>query len=98
MVLSLHEYTFIAIKPDGVQCSLLGESIKRFEQKGFLLIAMKLIQASEDLLKEHYIDPKDHPFFAINSGPRFHPHPWEVTTVLIFIHQRLFASFRNVYK
>uniref|UniRef100_A0A452R9L8 nucleoside-diphosphate kinase n=1 Tax=Ursus americanus TaxID=9643 RepID=A0A452R9L8_URSAM len=68
------EYTFIAIKPDGVQCSLLGESIKRFEQKGFFLIAMKLIQASEDLHKEHYIDPKDHPFFAslvkyLQSGP-----------------------------
>ncbi|VCW67421.1 unnamed protein product [Gulo gulo] len=35
---------------------------------------MKLIQASEDLLKEHYTDLKDHPFFAglvkyMQSGP-----------------------------
>lgn len=68
------ERTFIAIKPDGVQRSLVGEIIKRFEQKGFRLVAMKLIQASEDLLKEHYIDLKDRPFFAglvkyMQSGP-----------------------------
>ncbi|KAM8963798.1 nucleoside diphosphate kinase A-like [Lycaon pictus] len=68
------EHTFIAIKPDGVQRNLVGETIKHFEQKGFCLIAMKLIQASEDFLKEHYIDLKDHPFFAslvkyMQSGP-----------------------------
>ncbi|XP_022361771.1 nucleoside diphosphate kinase A-like [Enhydra lutris kenyoni] len=57
----------------GMQCNFVGE-IKPFEQKGFCLIAMKLIQASEDLLKEHYIDLKDRPFFAslvksMQSGP-----------------------------
>ena len=30
------------IKPDGVQRGLIGEIIKRFEQKGYKLIAMKL--------------------------------------------------------
>ncbi|KAF6095839.1 NME/NM23 nucleoside diphosphate kinase 1 [Phyllostomus discolor] len=68
------ERTFIAIKPDGVQRQLVGEIIKRFEQKGFRLVAMKFIQASEDLLKEHYIDLKDRPFFTglvkyMHSGP-----------------------------
>ncbi|XP_059234543.1 nucleoside diphosphate kinase A-like [Mustela nigripes] len=43
------ERTFIAIKPDGVQRSLVGEIIKRFEQKGFRLVAMKLIQVWEGL-------------------------------------------------
>uniref|UniRef100_A0A8C0PNB0 Nucleoside diphosphate kinase n=1 Tax=Canis lupus familiaris TaxID=9615 RepID=A0A8C0PNB0_CANLF len=66
--------TFIAIKPDGVQRNFVGEIIKCFKQKGFCLTAMKLIQASEDLLKEHYIDLKDRPFFAglvkyMQSGP-----------------------------
>uniref|UniRef100_A0A8C0Z1G4 Nucleoside diphosphate kinase n=1 Tax=Canis lupus familiaris TaxID=9615 RepID=A0A8C0Z1G4_CANLF len=66
--------TFIAIKPNGVQRNFVGEIIKRFKQKGFCLTAMKLIQASEDLLKEHYIDLKDRPFFAglvkyMQSGP-----------------------------
>ena len=32
------------IKPDGVQRGLIGEIIKRFEQKGFSLQAMKFIQ------------------------------------------------------
>ena len=32
------------IKPDGVQRGLVGEIIKRFEQKGFQLVAMKFMQ------------------------------------------------------
>ncbi|KAI1896677.1 hypothetical protein AGOR_G00097220 [Albula goreensis] len=70
----VEERTFIAIKPDGVQRRLVGEIIKRFEQKGFKLVGMKFLHASEDLLKEHYIDLKDRPFYAglvnyMNSGP-----------------------------
>uniref|UniRef100_A0A2K5PFS2 Nucleoside diphosphate kinase n=1 Tax=Cebus imitator TaxID=2715852 RepID=A0A2K5PFS2_CEBIM len=68
------ERSFIAIKPDGVQRGLVGEIIKRFEQKGFRLVGLKFMQASEDLLEEHYIDLKDRPFFAglvkyMHSGP-----------------------------
>ncbi|XP_046785420.1 nucleoside diphosphate kinase A isoform X2 [Gallus gallus] len=71
---SISERTFIAIKPDGVQRGLVGEIIRRFEQKGFKLVAMKLTHASEDLLREHYIDLKDRPFYAglvqyMHSGP-----------------------------
>lgn len=40
------ERTFIAIKPDGVQRGLVGEIIKRFEQKGFRLVGLKFIQVS----------------------------------------------------
>nr|XP_020670532.1 nucleoside diphosphate kinase [Pogona vitticeps] len=68
------ERTFIAIKPDGVHRGLIGEIIKRFEQKGFRLVAMKFLNASEELLKQHYIDLKDRPFYPglvkyMNSGP-----------------------------
>lgn len=68
------ERTFIAVKPDGVQRGLVGEIIKRFEQKGFRLVALKFLQASEELLKQHYIDLKDRPFFPglvkyMGSGP-----------------------------
>ncbi|KAL1772255.1 nucleoside diphosphate kinase A [Sigmodon hispidus] len=68
------EHTFTAIKPDGVQRGLVGEIIKRFEQKGFCLVGLKFMQASEDLLKEHYIDLKHRPFFTglvkyMHSGP-----------------------------
>ncbi|KAL0984079.1 hypothetical protein UPYG_G00136780 [Umbra pygmaea] len=72
--MSNEERTFIAIKPDGVQRGLIGDIIKRFEQKGFKLVAMKFTQASESLLKEHYIDLKDRPFYPelvnyMASGP-----------------------------
>jgi len=36
------EHTFIMIKPDGVQRGLVGEIIKRFEQRGYRLSALKL--------------------------------------------------------
>jgi len=35
------ERTFIMIKPDGVHRGIVGEIIKRFEQKGFKLVALK---------------------------------------------------------
>merc|ERR1712210_45811 len=68
------ERTFIMIKPDGVQRGLMGDIIKRFEQKGFRLVAMKFVQASEDHLKKHYADLSSKPFFAglvkyMASGP-----------------------------
>ncbi|MEQ2285536.1 Nucleoside diphosphate kinase B, partial [Ameca splendens] len=70
----LQERTFIAIKPDGVQRGIIGEIIKRFETKGFKLVGMKMLQASEDLLMQHYVDLKDRPFFPslvnyMSSGP-----------------------------
>ncbi|XP_073492064.1 nucleoside diphosphate kinase A1 [Aquarana catesbeiana] len=68
------ERTFIAIKPDGVQRGLIGDIIKRFEQKGFQLVAMKFQQATKEHLQQHYIELKDRPFYKglveyMNSGP-----------------------------
>ena len=59
-----NERTFIMIKPDAVQRGLCGEIIKRFENKGFKLVAMKFMQASEELLKNHYADLSSKGFFA----------------------------------
>jgi len=69
-----NEQTFIAIKPDAVQRHLVGEIIKRFEQRGYKLIAMKFMQASKNHLEVHYQDLKDKPFFPdliqyMLSGP-----------------------------
>ena len=47
------ERTFIMLKPDAVQRGLVGEIIKRFEQKGFKLVAMKMMHASVEHLEEH---------------------------------------------
>nr|XP_020453504.1 nucleoside diphosphate kinase 3 [Monopterus albus] len=68
------ERTFIAVKPDGVQRKLVGEIIHRFEKRGFKLVGLKLLQASEGLLKEHYWDLRSKPFFSglityMSSGP-----------------------------
>ncbi|XP_029934172.1 NME/NM23 nucleoside diphosphate kinase 2a [Myripristis murdjan] len=71
---NIDERTFIAIKPDGVQRGIIGEIIKRFEVKGFKLVGMKMLHASDALLQQHYIDLKDRPFFPsliqyMSSGP-----------------------------
>lgn len=41
------ERTFIMVKPDGVQRGLVGKIIKRFEQKGFKLVALKFTWVSD---------------------------------------------------
>jgi len=80
------ERTFIMVKPDGVQRGLVGEVIKRFEQKGFKLVAMKFMWAEESLLQKHYADLSSRPFFAglvkyMNSGPVV-PMVWEGLNVV----------------
>ena len=76
-----NERTFIMIKPDGVQRGLVGQIIQRFETKGFKLVAMKLVNASDAILSEHYRDLASKPFFPgllayMKSGPVV-PMVWE---------------------
>uniref|UniRef100_A0A452IYN8 Nucleoside diphosphate kinase n=1 Tax=Gopherus agassizii TaxID=38772 RepID=A0A452IYN8_9SAUR len=61
------EHAERAGRTDGVQRHLIGEIIRRFEKKGFKLVGMKLMQASEDLLKKHYIALCDRPFYTMVS-------------------------------
>ncbi|MDJ0724669.1 MAG: nucleoside-diphosphate kinase [Prochloraceae cyanobacterium] len=58
------ERTFIMIKPDGVQRNLVGEIIKRFENKGFTLVGLKMMSVSRELAEKHYDVHKDRPFFG----------------------------------
>lgn len=52
------EKTLVLVKPDGVQRSLIGEVIKRYEQCGLKLIALKMIIPSDELSLKHYsVDP-----------------------------------------
>ena len=57
------ERTLIIIKPDGIQRHLAGEIIRRFERKGFKLVAAKFMQISEELARRHYAVHQDKPFF-----------------------------------
>ncbi|XP_039416126.1 nucleoside diphosphate kinase, mitochondrial-like isoform X4 [Corvus cornix cornix] len=44
---ALQEKTLVVAKPDAVQRRLLGDIIRRFERRGFKLVAMKLLQVWE---------------------------------------------------
>jgi nucleoside-diphosphate kinase len=50
----LIEQTFIAVKHDGVQRGLVGEVIKRFEQRGLKLVAIKMVHPDKELATRHY--------------------------------------------
>ncbi len=53
------EKTLVIIKPDGVQRSLIGEIIKRFERIGLKIVALKMIIPKEEQVNSHYlIDPE----------------------------------------
>uniref|UniRef100_A0A8I5SZ29 Nucleoside diphosphate kinase n=4 Tax=Hominidae TaxID=9604 RepID=A0A8I5SZ29_PONAB len=68
------ERTLVAVKPDGVQRRLVGDVIQRFERRGFTLVGMKMLQAPESVLAEHYQDLRRKPFYPaliryMSSGP-----------------------------
>ncbi|ADL68551.1 nucleoside-diphosphate kinase [Thermoanaerobacterium thermosaccharolyticum] len=70
------EKTFAMVKPDGVKRGLIGEILKRYENKGLNLVAAKVISPSLDLLQKHYEEHKDKPFYDdliryMSSGPVF---------------------------
>src|SRR3989338_407579 len=52
------EKTLVFIKPDGIQRSLIGEIIRRYERSGLKLIGLKMFVPTEDLVEKHYtLDP-----------------------------------------
>ena len=57
------ERTLIIIKPDGVQRSLVGDVISRFEKRGLRIAGMKLMQITRAIAEEHYAEHKGKGFF-----------------------------------
>lgn len=54
-----HERTLIVIKPDGIQRSLIGEIVKRYEQSGLKLIGLKMLVPTAEFIETHYtLDPE----------------------------------------
>ncbi|EGZ10924.1 hypothetical protein PHYSODRAFT_464988, partial [Phytophthora sojae] len=93
------ERTFIAIKPDGVQRGLISEVIARFEKKGYKLVALKLMTATEERAKNHYADLSERPFFPglvkyFTSGPIV-CMVWEGTDVILTGRKILGATNPN---
>jgi len=56
--------TLILIKPDAFDRGLTGEILARFERKGLVISALKLMPATEEIAYEHYAEHTDKPFFG----------------------------------
>jgi nucleoside-diphosphate kinase len=53
------ERAMVAIKPDGIQRSLIGEIISRYERAGLKLCAVKMVIPTPEFVEKHYlIDPE----------------------------------------
>ncbi|MDX6637681.1 MAG: nucleoside-diphosphate kinase [Solirubrobacterales bacterium] len=66
--------TLILIKPDAFERRLTGELLARFERKGLAIVAMRLLQADDDVANRHYAEHAEKPFFGelvsfITGGP-----------------------------
>ena len=68
--------TFVMVKPDGIQRSLTGEIVARFESKGLKLVAARFEKLPEARVTEQYREHLAKPFFPslksyIMGGPCF---------------------------
>jgi len=68
------ERTLSIVKPDGVEKHLIGEVIKRFEERGLKVIALKMISMSKKEAEGFYAVHRGKPFFEslttfMSSGP-----------------------------
>ena len=57
------ERSLILLKPDCVQRRLMGAILTRFENKGLNVIAMKMLQVTPELAKQHYAEHVEKPFY-----------------------------------
>lgn len=73
-MLNNEERTFVAIKPDGVKRGLIGRILGKLEDKGYKIVAMKMMQVTPELAATHYAEHVGKPFYEplikfITSGP-----------------------------
>ena len=57
------EQTLVLVKGDGVKRRLIGEIVRRLENKGLDIRAMKLMDVNRELAEEHYAEHSEKPFF-----------------------------------
>ena len=58
------EQTLVLVKGDGVRRRLIGEIVRRIENKGLDIRAMRLMDVSRELAEEHYAEHREKPFFG----------------------------------
>lgn len=92
----LVEKTLVLVKPDGVQRGLIGEIIKRLENRGLRLIGAKFIQVTRELAEEHYGIHKGKPFYEslldyITSAPVM-AMAWDGPSAVAAVRQTMGAT------
>jgi nucleoside-diphosphate kinase len=70
----MSQATLVLIKPDGVKRNLVGEIISRLEAKGYVVADLLMVQATRELLAQHYAEHEGKPFYEplvefMLSGP-----------------------------
>lgn len=50
------ERTLVLLKPDCVERRLMGRVIARFEDKGLVIAAMKMLNVTSELARRHYVE------------------------------------------
>lgn len=68
------ERTLVLIKPDAMERRLAGDILGRFESRGLVIRAAKLVQVDRELAERHYAEHTEKPFFGelvdfITSAP-----------------------------
>jgi len=68
------EMTLSIIKPDGVRRGVIGEVIRRFEEAGIKILAIKMVHLTKEKAEQFYAVHKERPFFDslttfMSSGP-----------------------------
>ena len=58
------ERTLILVKPDAMRRQLAGEIVGRFERRGFVVVAARLVRVDRDLAGRHYAEHTEKPFFG----------------------------------
>ncbi|MFJ7749172.1 nucleoside-diphosphate kinase [Arthrobacter sp. NPDC097144] len=86
------ERTLVLIKPDGVERKLSGAILARIEAKGYTLAELKKVNATREVLEEHYAEHEGKPFYEplvefMLSGP---------IVAAIFEGERVIEGFRSL--
>ena len=68
------EQTLVLVKPDAMTRALAGEILGRFERRGLVVRAARLVRVDRELADRHYEEHREKPFFGelvefITSGP-----------------------------
>jgi nucleoside-diphosphate kinase len=92
----VRERTFALVKPDGIQRGLVGEIVRRFEQRGLQLVALKMVRISRQLAEAYYAEHQAKPFFRglveyVTSGPAV-AMVWEGENAVAIVRKTMGAT------